>query len=310
MFTSTGAYKVTFGLCAGHAAPVYLGAPRQDRGVITQKTIFRRRHLVDLQLTGKKAIVTGGSRGIGRAIARQLALEGCDVAICARRAGPLNEAADALAKESGRKVVGIVCDTLDPESIKGFVNAAAQQLGGINIVINSAARVGGTAGTVENVSDMDVLRDFEEKVVGYLRMVQAAVPFMKQAGWGRVVNVSGGAGRAPGVAVSGGVRNAGTINLTKSMANALGPYGINVNAIYPGQTITEATIERYTEQAARDSTTVDALLKKADDGTILKHVVTATDIGNFVAFLCSPLAIGIHGEAIGIDGGNRADMHF
>ena len=265
---------------------------------------------MDLQLTDKKAIVTGSSRGIGRAIARQLALEGCDVAICARTEGPLKQAAAALANESGRKVVPIVCDTLNADAIKHFVNTAARELGGIHIVINNAARVGGTPGTVETVSDADVLRDFEEKVVGYLRTVQAAVPYMKQAGWGRVVNISGGAGRAPGVAVSGGIRNIGTVNLTKSMANALGPYGINVNAIYPGQTITEATLARYTEQAQRDGTTVEALHRAADERTVIKHIVTATDIGYFVAMLCSPLAIGVHGEAIGIDGGNRSDMHY
>jgi NAD(P)-dependent dehydrogenase (short-subunit alcohol dehydrogenase family) len=265
---------------------------------------------MDLQLTDKKAIVTGASRGIGRAIARQLALEGCDVAICARTAAPLQEAAAALAQESGRKVVPIVCDTLNPDSIKHFVHTAAHELGGIHIVVNNAARVGGTPGTVETVSDMDVLRDFEEKVVGYLRTVQAAAPYLKQAGWGRVINISGGAGRAPGTAVSGGIRNIGTVNLTKSMANALGPHGINVNAIYPGQTITEATLERYAEQAQRDGTTVEAIHQAADARTVLRHVVTATDIGYVVAMLCSPLAISVHGEAIGLDGGNRADMHY
>jgi NAD(P)-dependent dehydrogenase (short-subunit alcohol dehydrogenase family) len=71
--------------------------------------------------------------------------------------------------------------------------------------------------------------------VGYLRVVQAAAPYLNQAGWGRVINISGGAGRALGTAVSGGIRNIGTVNLTKSMANALGPYGINVNAIYPAR---------------------------------------------------------------------------
>ncbi len=265
---------------------------------------------MDLQLTDKKAIVTGASRGIGRAIARQLALEGCDVAICARTEGPLRQTATELAHESGRKIVPIVCDTSNADAIKHFVTTAARELGGLHIVINNAARVGGTPGTIETVSDTDVLRDFEEKVVGYLRTVQAAVPYLKQAGWGRVVNISGGAGRAPGTSVSGGIRNIGTVNLTKSMANALGPYGINVNAIYPGQTITEATLERYTEQAQREGTTVEALRQAADMRTVLKHVVTATDIGYFVAMLCSPLSIGVHGEAIGIDGGNRADMHY
>ena len=190
---------------------------------------------MDLQLTDKKAIVTGASRGIGRAIARQLAIEGCDVAICARTEGPLKEAAAALAHESGRKVVPIVCDTLNADSIKNFVTTAARELGGIHIVINNAARVGGTPGTVETVSDADVLRDFEEKVVGYLRTVQMAIPYLKQAGWGRVINISGGAGRAPGTGVSGGIRNIGTVNLTKSMANTLGPFGINVNATTPGR---------------------------------------------------------------------------
>jgi len=94
-----------------------------------------------------------------------------------------------------------------------------------------------------------------------------------------VINISGGRPHPPATAVNGGIRNVGTANLTKSMANALGPYGINVNAIYPGQTITEATLERYGEQAQREGTTVEALHKAADERTLLKHVVTATDIG-------------------------------
>jgi NAD(P)-dependent dehydrogenase (short-subunit alcohol dehydrogenase family) len=264
---------------------------------------------LDLQLTGKRAIVTG-SRGIGRAIARQLALEGCDVAICARNEERLKQAAAELARESGRQMVPIACDTLDPQAITRFVDTAARELGGLHIVINNAARVGGTPGTIESVSDADVLRDFEEKVVGYLRTVQAAVPYLKRAGWGRVINISGGAGRAPGVAVSGGIRNIGTVNLTKCMANALGPYGINVNAIYPGQTIHRGHAGALRRAGPARGTTVEALHRAADERTVLKHVVTATDIDYVVAMLCSPLAIGVHGEAIGIDGGNHADMHY
>ena len=110
--------------------------------------------------------------------------------------------------------------------------------------------------------------------------------------------------------MSGGIRNIGTVNLTKSMANALGPYGINANTIYPGQTITEAMLECYAEQAQRDGTTVEKIHKAADARTVLKHVVTASDIGYVVAMLCSPLSIAVHGEAIGLDSGNRADMHY
>ena len=265
---------------------------------------------MDLQLQGKRALVTGGSRGIGRAIALALAHEGCDVAICARGEAPLKEAAAALAQETGRKVVGIVCDTLDPASIKRFVKQAAQELGGVDVLVNSAARVGGALGTIETVDEADVLHDFEEKVVGYLRCAREAIPFMKEAGWGRIINISGGAGRSPGTAISGAVRNVGTINLTKSMANALGPAGINVNAIYPGATVTEATFERNRERAQRENTTVEALMAQQAEQALIRHLVTAEDVASVVTFLCSPLSIGITGEAIAVNGGTSVDTHF
>ena len=264
---------------------------------------------MDLQLQGKKAVVTGGSRGIGKAIARQLAREGCDVAICARNEGPLRASAEELARETGRKIVPVVADTMSPDDIKRFVDASAQALGGIEILINSAARVGGTPGTIETVSDADVLRDFEEKVLGYLRMAQAAVPYMKQAGWGRIVNVSGGAGRAPGMNVSGGVRNIGVASMTRSMANGLGAFGINVTCVYPGLTVTEATLQRYAQQAQRDGKTVDEIMRAEADRTLIRHLVSAEDVANLVTFLCSPLAVGVNGEVIAVNGGASAEVH-
>src|SRR3972149_3184373 len=113
---------------------------------------------MDLQLQGKKAVVTGGSRGIGKAIARQLAREGCDVAICARNEGPLRASAEELARETGRKIVPVVADTMSPDDIKRFVDASAEAVGGMEILINSAARVGGTPGTIETVSAADDAR--------------------------------------------------------------------------------------------------------------------------------------------------------
>jgi NAD(P)-dependent dehydrogenase (short-subunit alcohol dehydrogenase family) len=266
---------------------------------------------MDLQLQGKKAIVTGGSRGMGKAIARQLAREGCDVAIGARTEKPLQETATEIARETGRKIVPLIVDTLSGESIRDFVRQAAVALGGVHILANCAARVGGTIpDNMEAISDEQIVKDFEEKFLGYYRCAREAAPYMKQARWGRVVNLSGGAGRTPGTAISTPARNISCVALTKSLANTLGPFGINVNAIYPGTTITEAVLERHRNQAERQGKTLDAYLEELRQRSVIRHLVSAEDVAHVVVFLCSPLAISITGEAISVSGGTSTDMHY
>ena len=266
---------------------------------------------MDLQLLGKKAIVTGGSRGMGKSIARQLAREGCDVAIGARTEEPLCETATEIAQETGRKIVPLVVDTLDAESIKAFVKKAADALGGIHILANCAARVGGTIpDNMESITDEQIVKDFEEKFLGYYRCAREAAPYMKQAGWGRIINLSGGAGRTPGTAISTPARNIASVSLAKSLANTLGPFGINVNAIYPGTTITEAVLERHEKQAQSQGRTLEAHLEELRQRSLIRHLVTAEDVAQVVAFLCSPLSVSINGEAISVSGGMNADMHY
>jgi NAD(P)-dependent dehydrogenase (short-subunit alcohol dehydrogenase family) len=266
---------------------------------------------MDLQLHGKKAIVTGGSAGMGKAIARQLAREGCDVAIGARTEARLREAAKEIAQETGRKIVPITVDTLDAESIKEFVRRAAEALGGIQILANCAARVGGTIpDNMESITDDQIMKDFEEKFLGYYRCAREAAPYMKQAGWGRIINLSGGAGRTPGTAISTPARNIASVSLTKSLANTLGPFGINVNAIYPGTTITEAVLERHRQQAERQGKSADAFLEELRQRSVIRHLVSGEDVAQVVTFLCSPLAVSITGEAISVAGGVNADMHY
>jgi NAD(P)-dependent dehydrogenase (short-subunit alcohol dehydrogenase family) len=265
---------------------------------------------MDLQLTGKRAVVTGGSRGIGKAIARQLAREGVDVAIGARSQLPLEEAAVELAKETGRKIVPVSVDTTNPESIKAFVRKAADALGGVDICVNSAARVGGATGGIEEIDEIEIMKDFEEKVIGYLRVARECVPYMKTSNWGRIINISGLAGRNPGTNLSGGSRNAATVNMTKALSNDLGKYGINVTAIYPGQTVTERTFDNLAPRARTENTSVDALLAQQAERTVIKHNVTAEDIAYVVTFVCSPLAISLTGEAIAVAGGQSPDVHF
>jgi NAD(P)-dependent dehydrogenase (short-subunit alcohol dehydrogenase family) len=248
---------------------------------------------------------------MGKAIARQLAREGCDVAIGSRNDGPLRDAAAEITQETGRKIVPLVLDTLDAESIKRFVRRAAEALGGIHILVNCAARVGGTIpDNMDVISDEQIIKDFEEKFLGYFRCAREAAPHMKQAGWGRIINLSGGAGRTPGTAVSTPARNISCVALTKSLANTLGPFGINVNAIYPGTTLTEAVLERNREQAERQGKTLDVYLDELRQRSLIRHLVTAEDIAYVVTFLCSPLAISVTGEAFSVSGGVNADMHY
>lgn len=266
---------------------------------------------MDLQLRGKKAIVTGGSAGMGKAIARQLAREGCDVAIGARTEARLRDVAREIAEETERTIVPLTVDTLELESIKRFVRHAAEALGGIQILANCAARVGGTIpDDMNSISDEQIIKDFEEKFLGYYRCAREAAAYMKQARWGRIINLSGGAGRTPGTAISTPARNIASVSLTKSLANTLGPHGINVNAIYPGTTLTEAVLVRHRAEAERQGKALEVYLEELRQRSPIRHLVTAEDVAHVVTFLCSPLSVSINGEAISVSGGMNADMHY
>ena len=163
---------------------------------------------MDLQLTGKRALITGASRGIGKAIARRLGHEGVDCVICSRSIDTLRATAEALAKETGRRFIPIAADTGKLESIQQLVKNAAKELGGIDILVNCAARVmkAESRETLATTSDEMVMQDFEEKFVGYLRCIREAVPHMLKSGGGRILNISGSSARFGGF-ISAGARN-------------------------------------------------------------------------------------------------------
>src|SRR5947208_8616961 len=198
---------------------------------------------MDLGLRGKHAIVTGGSLGIGKAIARERAREGADVAIVARTKDRLEAPAKELSGETGRRIIPLAADVTSREQVEAMVAQAATQLGGVHILVNSGSAPGGSTtatGPIETVVDEDLLQDFNVKYVGALRCSRAVIPFMKTAGWGRIINISGGNARNAGN-LSGGARNAGLVHMTKTLAVQLGRHGITVNCIHPGTTRTERT---------------------------------------------------------------------
>ena len=196
---------------------------------------------MDLELTGKRAVVTGGNRGIGLAVARALAAEGCDVALVARDKAALDAARESLAATSGRTVLAVSCDTGDDASVAAMAAAVIDGLGGADILVNAAAKA--NSGAVVGIDGFDADEFGEQinvKVLGYLRCARAFAPHMRAAGWGRIINVSGLAARSTG-AITGTVRNVAVSAMTKNLADELGKDGINVTVVHPGVTVTEKT---------------------------------------------------------------------
>ncbi|MBM3942694.1 MAG: SDR family oxidoreductase [SAR202 cluster bacterium] len=260
---------------------------------------------MDLELAGKTALVTGGSRGIGKAVARELASSGCAVVICARNAEALALTARELSEETGQPVTGITADLTSTEDVERMVKEAARALGGrIDILVNNAAAPGGIArGPLAGIRDEDVLADLNTKVMGYLRCARAVAPYMQRQGWGRIVNVGGLSARRSAGNLSAGVRNAGLVNMTKYLADELGPYGVNVNLVHPGTTRTERSGPMHAEQARKEGVSVEALEKRIAGANSTKRIVDAREVAYVVAFLASPRAIAVSGEVLAASGG-------
>ena len=252
---------------------------------------------MDLELAGKRAIVTGGSRGIGKVIARVLAAEGVDVAISARNEGALRESAQELAGATGRKIVPIVADTGKEQDVNRLVETAIRELGGVDILVNNAALPGGIspATKLEQIVDEQVLEDINIKVVGYLRTARALAPHLIAKGWGRIINIGGLAIHRTGRPVAT-LRNVGVAAVTKNLADELGPKGINVTAVHPGATRTERT----TKEAEKDLAA----------GVSIGRIVDAKEVAWVVAFLASPKSVSINGDAIPIGGGSPGTIHY
>lgn len=266
---------------------------------------------MDLGIAGKKALVTGGTRGIGYAVALGLAEEGVDVALCARDGAAAQAAAREIAGATGAAVHGFRADTGLPTNIVRFVDDAAAALGGIDILVNNAARVGWMGGpdSLASLNEAMLQDDFDVKIMGYLRCAHAAAPHMERAGWGRIVNMDGMAARNA-AGISGGMRNAAVMNFTKVMSEELGPKGITVNAVHPAASRTSALIERLEATAAREGITVEEAERRAADGNAIKRLVTAEEVAAVVVFLCSQQAGCITGEAVAPSGGSSRAVFY
>ena len=253
---------------------------------------------MDLHLAGKTAIVTGGSRGIGKAIARELTAEGVKVAIVARDQATL----EATAKELG--ALPIRCDTGSDEQVKAMVATAVEQLGGIDILVNSAAEPGGQAPPpkLADIDDEVFWPDVNVKVMGYLRCIREAVPHMAGRGGGRIVNISGNAARRTGSTV-GSMRNIAVAAMTKNLADELAPQKITLVVVHPGTIRTEKTPDVIKRTAQRQGVSEAEVEQRLNAANLIGRLVEAAEVAQVVTFLCSPLAAAIDGDAVAVTGG-------
>src|SRR5438105_5997490 len=266
---------------------------------------------MDLELAGKTAIVTGGSRGIGKAVARELAAEGVDLAIVARSAEALNQAAAELAESSGRRIVPIVADTGNDESVKAMVEQAAAALGHLDILVNCAAQPGGQAPPprLAEITDDAFYSDVNVKVMGYVRCAREVAPHMIRQGWGRIINISGLAARQSGSTI-GTIRNVSVAALTKNLADELAGHGVNVTCVHPGMTRTEKTPGVVRRQAEALGITSEEVERRWAGFNLIGRLVTAEEVAEVVVFLASPKSVAINGDAIPVGGGTPGAIYY
>lgn len=256
---------------------------------------------MDLGLRGKVAVVTGASRGIGKAIANALLDEGCAVAICGRNAERLNAAVADLSKDRAR-VIGVPTDVTSEAAVGEFVGAAVEAFGRIDILVNNA----GThiRGTVETTTPAILDQQLRDKVFGFFAMMQAVLPIMKRQRDGRIVNIVGQAARHPHPdRFPSGVTNAAVMAMTKSVADAVARDNIRVNAVCPQYIESEllvSLIAREMRERNVDRATASAGFTRANP---LGRTGTPDEVADLVAFLVSDRSNFTTGSSVSIDGG-------
>ncbi len=260
-------------------------------------------------LEGKAALVTGGSKGIGKSIAYALARDGCSVAICARGEDDLRAAAAEIGDATGARVIAIRADMTVPDDIVNLVGETVNGLGRLDILINNA--VNSTSDRASQIPDDVILNHITTKVMGYIRCARECVPHMIASGGGRIINIGGMAARNSSPTNPGsGVTNSAMSNYSKALSDDVAADGILVNCIHPGSTRTERYMGLVAERAARNNTTSQAELEESVAEIPIGRMIEPDDIANLAAFLCSDLASAITGQTIAVDGGAGRGVHF
>lgn len=258
-----------------------------------------------IDLSGRTALVTGGSRGIGRAIAERLGRSGADIAILARRQDQIDQTVSDLEGVVAGKVVGLACDVTDSAAVERCLAAIGEKLGTVDILVNNAGS--SQRSPFLEMTHKHLADDFELKVQAAIRISQLVIPAMQAQRWGRILNIVTITGKTPGPASAPTtLSRAAGMALIKAMANEFAADNILVNGIAVGVIRSDQIVRAHAAQAP-DTPLEDFIAARVKrDGIPLGRIGEAEEVGNLACFLASDAAAYITGTSINIDGGRCA----
>ena len=253
---------------------------------------------MEISLSGRSAVITGGSKGIGHAIAQRFAASGADIAIIARGKPGLEEAVGALKQETNGKVIGVQGDVGIAADVSRAYQEAMQGLGKIDILVNNAGT--SRAAPFDQLTDEILHHDLEQKLFAAVRMIRLVAPQMKERRWGRIINVLNIGAKAPrGNSMPTSVSRAAGMAMTKALAHEFAPHNVLVNAMLVG--LIEA--DQHVQRAKRTNVPLDEYYKNAQKEIPLGRVGKPEEFANLACFLVSDAGSYITGTATNVDGG-------
>jgi 3-oxoacyl-[acyl-carrier protein] reductase len=257
---------------------------------------------MDLGLRGRVALVGGSSRGLGYAVARELAAEGCRVVLCARDADAVEQASARIANETGAETLGVAADQSVAEEVEVLVARATDRFGGVDVLVTNTG--GPPPGAFESHGAAAWRAVIAQNLESVLNLTRLVLPGMKQRGWGRIVNITSIAVKQPvdGLILSNSIRAAVT-GFARTLATELAPLGITVNNVMPGYTRTERLVHLAEHNALQQGTDVADAYATWEREIPMRRLGEPNEFAALVAFLASERASYITGTSIAVDGG-------
>jgi 3-oxoacyl-[acyl-carrier protein] reductase len=257
---------------------------------------------MDLGLKGRTAIVAAASKGLGRAVAMELAREGAEVAICARSAANLEQAVAAIREATGRTVYAEAVDVSDASHVAQFVDGVEKRFGRLDICVTNAG--GPPSKTFLETTTEQWRAAFELNLLSTVHFAREALPRMKARGWGRFVTITSSSVKQPieGLILSNSIRT-GVTGLAKTLANEFGPFGITVNNVCPGYTRTDRLVELAESRAKATGDDIEKIFGQWAAQVPLRRVGTPEEFAAVVTFLVSERASYLNGVSLAVDGG-------